>query len=80
MLDRRKRNFEVAKRLAYLKYQIIAILDHLIILKAKVTSYRCADSPVLRSMLKSFKTLTGCVLNVDRVMMENSTSNAITSS
>jgi len=64
--DRRKRGFEVTRRLLYLKYHIIAILDHLIILKVKITTYRCADSPILRSMLKSFKALPGCIFNADR--------------
>ena len=64
--NRRKRGFEPARRLLYLKYHIVAILDHLIILKSRITSYRCADSPVLRSMLKSFKALPGCIFNADR--------------
>lgn len=63
---KKKRGFEVVRRLLYLKYHIIAILDHLIILKARITSYRCADSPILRSMLKDFRTMKRCVFNADR--------------
>jgi hypothetical protein len=63
---RKKKGFELVRQLLYLKYHIIAILDHLIILKARITGYRCADSPILRSMLKDFKVLPGCVFNADR--------------
>jgi len=64
--SKKKRLFEEMKRRLYLKYHIIAILDHLIILKAKITSYRCADSPILRGMLKHFRALPGCIFNADK--------------
>jgi len=55
---RRRRIFEEVRRLFYLKYHIIAILDYLIILlKVSVTSYRAVDCTTLRSMLKSISLL-----------------------
>jgi len=63
--NKKSRCFEVVRRRLYLKYHIIAILDHLIILKAKITSYRCADSLILRSMLKAFRALPGSIFNGD---------------
>ena len=50
---RKRRIFEKVKRLFYLKYHIVAILDYLIILKVSVTSYRAANCTTLRRMLKS---------------------------
>jgi hypothetical protein len=64
--NKKEKKFEEAKRLLYLKYHIVAILDHLIILRARVTSYRAGDSPVLRSMLRRFVKLPGSVFNADR--------------
>ncbi len=60
------RRFEKVRRLFYLKYHIIVILDHLIILRARVTSYRVNDSPVLRSMLRRFPSFPGSIFNADR--------------
>ncbi len=64
--NKKERTFEKVKRLLYLKYHIVAILDHLIILRARVTSYRAADSPTLRSMLKRFPRLPGSTFNADK--------------
>jgi len=64
--NKRERRFEKVRRLLYLKYHIIAILDHLIILKARVTSYRAGDSPTLRGMLRRFRSLPGSVFDADR--------------
>ena len=64
--NKRERRFEKVRRLLYLKYHIIAILDHLIILRARVTSYRAGDSPTLRGMLRRFRSLPGSVFNADR--------------
>jgi hypothetical protein len=64
--NKKEKKFEKVKRLLYLKYHIVAILDHLIILRARVTSYRAADSQVLRSMLKHFPSLPGSVFDADR--------------
>jgi hypothetical protein len=64
--SRRKRCFEAARRIIHPKYHITAIIDHLIILKAKITSYRCSDSQTLISMLKGFKAMRGSIFNADR--------------
>ncbi len=64
--NKKKGCFEETRRQIYLKYHIVAILDYLIILKAKVTSYRCADSPVLRSLMKNFQKMKGSVFDADR--------------
>ncbi len=64
--NKKERRFEKVRRLFYLKYHIVAILDHLIILRARVTSYRANDSPVLRSMLRRFPSLPGSIFNADR--------------
>src|SRR5207245_9792158 len=63
--NKRERRFEKVRRLLYLKYHIIAILDHLIILKARVTSYRAGDSPTLRGMLRRFRSLPGSRFDAD---------------
>jgi hypothetical protein len=64
--SRGKRCFEAVRRIIHLKYHIIAIIDHLIILKAKITSYRCSDSKTLRSMLRRSKAMRGSIFNADR--------------
>jgi len=64
--NRRKKRFEEVRRLFFLKYHVIAILDHLIILKARVTSYRASDCRTLKNMLGSFSILPGCVFNADK--------------
>lgn len=63
--NKRKRTFEKVKQILHLKYHIIAILDHLVILRARVTSYRTADSPTLRRMLEGFPPLPGSVFDAD---------------
>ena len=65
--SRRQRKWVKIRRLLFLKYHIVvAILDHLIILRAMVTSYRAGDSPVLRRMLRGFPQMPGSVFNADR--------------
>lgn len=64
--NKKEKRFEKVRLLFYLKYHIIAILDHLIILRARVTSYRVSDSPVLRSMLKRFFSFPGSIFDADR--------------
>ncbi len=54
------------RRRFYLKYHVVAILDHLIILRARMTTYRAADSPTLRSMLRRFPSFPGSIFNADR--------------
>jgi hypothetical protein len=63
---RKRRIFEKVKRLFYLKYHIVAILDYMIILKVSVTSYRAADCTTLRRMLKSLSSFPGSVFEADR--------------
>ncbi len=64
--NKKKRTFEKVRRLFYLKYYIITILDHFIILRARVTSYRVNDLPMLRSILKSFPRFPGSISDADR--------------
>jgi hypothetical protein len=45
--SKKERKFVEVRGLIYLKYHIIAILDYLIILKARITTYRVNDSPIL---------------------------------
>ena len=63
--NKKKKTFETIRQILHLKYHIIAILDHLVILRAKVTSYRVADSPTLRRMLEGFPSLPGSVFDGD---------------
>ena len=58
--------FQDVRRRIFLKYHIVAILDYLIVLKAKITSEHLADSPVLRSLLKKFKKMKGSVFDADK--------------
>jgi hypothetical protein len=64
--SKKERKFVKVRRLVYLKYHIIAILDYLIILKARITTYRANDSPILGEMLRGFKELRGSIFNADR--------------
>ena len=64
--NKKKGCFEEVRKQIYLKYHIVAILDYLVILRAKITSDRCADSPVLRSLLKNFRRMKGSVFDADR--------------
>jgi hypothetical protein len=64
--NRKKKMFEKVRELVYLKYHIIAILDHLIILRVRMTGGRASDSPVLRSMLRHFHKLPGSTFNADK--------------
>lgn len=54
------------KRMISIKYHVVAILDYNIIMAAKITSQRTADSPTLRSMLKRLPTMEGSVFNADK--------------
>jgi hypothetical protein len=64
--NKKKGIFEEVRRQISLKYHIVAILDYLIILRAKVTSERRNDSAVLRSLLKKFQKMKGSIFNADR--------------
>jgi hypothetical protein len=64
--SRSQRRFVTIRRILWLKYHIVAVLDHLVILRAMVTGYRVHDSPMLRRMLAGFPRMPGCVFNADR--------------
>ncbi|MHB8545137.1 MAG: transposase, partial [Leptospirales bacterium] len=64
--NKKKGCFEEVRRQIYLKYHIVAILDYLIILRAKATSSRTSDSPVLRSLLNNFQKMKGSVFDADK--------------
>jgi hypothetical protein len=54
------------RRKGYIKYHVTAILDYNIILAARITSSRTADSPTLRRMLKDLPQMEGSIFNADR--------------
>jgi len=41
------------------------VLDHLVVLRAELTSYRTVDSPILRRMLNRFPPLPSSVFDAD---------------
>jgi hypothetical protein len=57
--NKKKGCFEEVRRQIHLRYHIVAILDYFIILRAKATSSRPSDSPVLRSLMKNFQKMKG---------------------
>jgi hypothetical protein len=68
-----KKKFEMIKVKQYLKWHVIAVLDHLMILSVRTTSKKTHDSPVLRTMLNRLKKcnssgidLAGSIFNADR--------------
>ena len=54
------------KRRISIKYHVTAILDYNIIMAAKITSRRTADSPTLRQMLKNLPQMEGSIFNADK--------------
>ncbi len=64
--DKKRGGFKEVRKQISLKYHIVAILDYLIILRAKITSQRRSDSPVLRSLLKKFEKMKGSIFDADR--------------
>jgi hypothetical protein len=69
---KRKKKFELIRVKQYLKWHIIAVLDHLVILSVRTTNKNTHDSPVLRTMLNRFKKcgvvvdlLAGSIFNAD---------------
>jgi hypothetical protein len=64
--NKKKGCFEEVRRRIFLKYHVVAILDYLVILRAKITSERQNDSPVLRSLLQKFRKMKGSVFNADK--------------
>jgi Transposase DDE domain len=66
---RKEGRFADIRKQILLKYHIIAILDYLIILRAKITTEHTHDSPVLRGLLPKSRfagILKGSVFNADR--------------
>ena len=57
---------EKVRRKISVKFHVIAVLDYNIILAAKVTSRRTADSPTLRAMLKRLPPMEGSIFNAQR--------------
>jgi hypothetical protein len=55
-----------SRRKISIKYHVTAVLDYNIIMSAKITSRRTADSPTLRSMLKDLPQMEGSVFNADK--------------
>ena len=54
------------RRRISIKYHVIAILDYNIIMTARITSQRTADSPTLRQMLKDLPQMEGSIFNADK--------------
>ena len=72
---RSKKTFELIRVKTYLKWHITAVLDHMIIQSAKVTSKKTGDSPVLRTMLNKLKkygvNLAGSIFDADTAYDSN---------
>jgi Transposase DDE domain len=66
---KKNKKFELIKVKQYLKWHIIAVLDHLVILSVRTTNKNTHDSPVLRTMLNRLKkygiNLAGSIFNAD---------------
>lgn len=63
---RRRNSFERVRRILTLKLHVIAVLDLMAIIRARVTGEHRNDSPVLREMLKGLMRLPGSVFEADR--------------
>ena len=64
-----EKRFEKVRVKRFLKWHIVAVLDHLIILASTITSSSTHDSPVLRITLKKVKStfdLHGSIMNADK--------------
>jgi IS5 family transposase len=55
-----------SRRKISIKYHVTAVLDYNIIMVAKITSRRTADSPTLRQMLKNLPQMEGSIFNADK--------------
>lgn len=66
---KRKKKFERIRVKQYLKWHVIAVLDHLVILSLRTTNKNTHDSPVLRTMLNRLKKygihIAGSIFNAD---------------
>ena len=61
---KRKKKFELIRVKQYLKWHIIAVLDHLVILSVRTTNKNTHDSPVLRTMLNRLKKKCGVIVDL----------------
>ncbi|TLN00726.1 transposase [bacterium] len=57
---------KTSRRRISIKYHVTAVLDYNIIVAAKITSQRTADSPTLRQMLKNLPQMEGSIFNADK--------------
>lgn len=66
---KKNKKFELIRVKQYLKWHLIAVLDHLVILNVRTTNKNTHDSPVLRTMLNRLKkygiNLAGSIFNAD---------------
>ena len=66
---KKNKKFELISVKQYLKWHLIAVLDHLVILNVRTTNKNTHDSPVLRTMLNRLKkygiNLAGSIFNAD---------------
>ena len=66
---KKNKKFEIIRVKQYLKWHVIAVLDHLVILNVRTTNKNTHDSPVLRTMLNRLKkygiNLAGSIFNAD---------------
>lgn len=63
---KRKREFGEVREVISLKLHVIAVLDLLVILRARVTEGHRGEVPVLKGMLRGFMSLPGSVFEADR--------------
>lgn len=66
---KKNKKFELIRVKQYLKWHVIAVLDHLVILNVRTTNKNTHDSPVFRTMLNRLKkygiNLAGSIFNAD---------------
>jgi Transposase DDE domain len=66
---KKNKKFELIRVKQYVKWHVIAVLDHLVILSLRTTNKNTHDSPVLRTMLNRLKkygiNLAGSIFNAD---------------
>ena len=66
---KKNKKFELVRVKQYLKWHVIAVLDHLVILNVRTTNKNTHDSPVFRTMLNRLKkygiNLAGSIFNAD---------------
>jgi hypothetical protein len=66
---KKNKKFELIRVKQYLKWHVIAVFDHLVILNVRTTNKNTHDSPVLRTMLNRLKkygiNLAGSIFNAD---------------